>query len=75
YTEFYGQMGLIGKIAMDLKLKHEPRAVQPNQRVHQSVLDRMQEGGSEKQYSPTALYQGHAISASVNPGVEPWGGF
>jgi uncharacterized protein (DUF2235 family) len=75
YTEFYGQMGLIGKIAMDLKLKHGPRTVQPNHRIHQSVLDRMQEGGGEKQYSATALYQGNTITVDSNPGVEPWGGF
>ena len=76
YTEFYRQMGLIGKIALDLGLKHGPRAIQPNQRLHQSVLDRMQESsGADKKYAPAALFRGSTVTAQANPGIEPWGGF
>ena len=75
YTEFYGQMGLIGKIALSLGLKKEPRAIRAGQRIHKSVIERVQEAKGEDQYVPKALFNGAALSAEVNPGVQPWGGF
>jgi len=75
YVEFYGQMGLIGKIALSLGLKKEPRAIRAGQRIHKSVIERMQEAAGQDQYVPKALFNGAALSAETNPGVQPWGGF
>ena len=75
YKEFYDEMGLIGKIAESLDLKREPRSIRPGQRIHQSVLDRIQEAGANDRYLPTALFGGKPLFAETNPGVQPWGGF
>ena len=75
YAEFYGQMGLIGKIALSLGLKKEPRAIRVGQLIHQSVIERMQEATGQNQYVPKALFNGATLSAKVNPGVQPWSGF
>ena len=48
-------MGVIGKIAVSFDLKKEPRAIRDGQRIHQSVIERMQEATTEKLYVPTAL--------------------
>lgn len=75
YKEFYDGMGLIGKIAVTFDLKKEPRAIRAGQRIHQSVLDRMEEGGGTDRYIPTARFNGAALAVDSNPGVQPWGGF
>ena len=75
YREFYAGMGLIGKIAVSFDLKREPRAVRAGQRIHQSVIERMQEATSENAYLPTALFNGSALKPDVNPGIQPWGSF
>lgn len=77
YKEFYDQMGLIGSIAITLGLKREPRSVRAGQRIHQSVIERMQQvgGSGEKPYVPIALFNGKAISPESTPGIQPWGGF
>ena len=75
YKEFYEGMGLIGKIAVSFNLKKEPRAIRAGQRIHQSVIERMQEATPEKAYLPNALFNGTALTIDVNPGVQPWGGF
>ena len=75
YKEFYDCMGLIGGIAESLNLKREPRAIRAGQRIHQSVFDRMQEASGQQPYVPKALFTGNPISPTVNPGIQPWGGF
>jgi len=75
YKEFYDCMGLIGGIAESLNLKREPRAIRAGQRIHQSVFDRMQEAPGQQPYVPKALFTGNPISPTVNPGIQPWGGF
>lgn len=75
YAEFYGQMGLIGKIAIGIGAKHGPRTVQASQRIHQSVFDRIGEGTASEKYSPAARFQEQMITTEVNPGVEAWGIF
>jgi uncharacterized protein (DUF2235 family) len=75
YKEFYECMGLIGGIAESLNLKREPRAIRAGQRIHQSVFDRMQEAPGQQPYVPKALFTGNPISPTVNPGIQPWGGF
>jgi uncharacterized protein (DUF2235 family) len=77
YEEFYRQMGLIGKIAASLGLKKEPRLIRDGQRIHQSAIERMQQGSAsnERPYIPIALYHGNALSLESNPGVQPWGRF
>jgi len=75
YREFYEGIGLIGKIAATFDLKKEPRAIRDGQRIHQSVIERMQEAGDEEQYMPRARFKGNILSPDQNPGVQPWGGF
>ncbi len=75
YREFYEEMGLIGKIAVSFDLKKEPRAIRAGQRIHQSVIERMQEATTENAYLPTALFNGSVLNPDVNPGIQPWGGF
>jgi uncharacterized protein (DUF2235 family) len=75
YKEFYEGMGLIGKIPVSFNLKKEPRAIRAGQRIHQSVIERMQEATPENAYLPNALFNGTALTTDVNPGVQPWGGF
>jgi uncharacterized protein (DUF2235 family) len=75
YKEFYAGIGLIGGIAQSLNLKREPRAIRAGQRIHQSVFDRIQESSGEQPYVPKALFDGKAVSAESNPGIQPWGGF
>ncbi len=75
YKEFYEGMGLIGKIAVTFDLKKEPRAIRAGQRIHQSVIERMQEASDEKEYVPAARFDGNVLTIDVNPGVQPWGGF
>jgi len=75
YKEFYAGIGLIGGIAQSLNLKREPRAIRAGQRIHQSVFDRMQEAPGQQPYVPKALFTGNPISPTVNPGIQPWGGF
>lgn len=68
-------MGIVGKIAVSFDLKKEPRAIRAGQRIHQSVIERMQEAGGEELYIPAARFHGSALTADVNPGIQPWGGF
>lgn len=77
YSEFYDQMRIVGKLALSLDLKKEPRTIRDGQRIHQSVFDRMQQGAvnADKPYTPAALYHGKAIEPESSPGVQPWGGF
>lgn len=75
YKEFYDQMGLVGKIAESLALKKEPRTIRQGQRIHQSVIERMQQGGAQEQYVPKAIYNGKILTPDSNPGIQPWGGF
>ena len=75
YKEFYEGLGLVGKIAVSFDLKKEPRAIRAGQRIHQSVIERMQEAGGEELYIPAARFHGSALTADVNPGIQPWGGF
>lgn len=75
YKEFYEGMGLIGKIAVTFDLKKGPRAIRSGQLIHQSVLDRMQEAVGVDRYIPAARFNGAALAADANPGVQPWGGF
>lgn len=75
YKEFYEGMGLVGKIAVSFDLKKEPRAIRAGQRIHQSVIERTQEAGGEELYIPAARFHGSALTADVNPGIQPWGGF
>jgi uncharacterized protein (DUF2235 family) len=75
YKEFYEGMGLIGKIAVSFDLKKEPRTIRAGQRIHQSVIERMQEARGEELYIPAARFHGSALTADVNPGIQPWGGF
>jgi uncharacterized protein (DUF2235 family) len=75
YKEFYEGMGLIGKIAVSFDLKRAPRAIRDGQRIHQSVVERMQEASAEERYAPTARFNGNVLTADLNPGVQPWGGF
>jgi hypothetical protein len=75
YSEFYSELGLVGAIARTLKLKRGPRAIQPGQRIHKSVIEIMGDKVAPEQepYVPKARYQDSALSAEVNPGIEPWG--
>ena len=75
YKEFYAGIGLIGGIAQSLNLKREPRTIRAGQRIHQSVIDRMQDSSAQQHYVPKALFDGKAVSAESNPGIQPWGGF
>ncbi len=75
YSEFYDQIGIVGKIALSLDLKKAPRAIRDGQRIHQSVFDRMQQAPGEHPYVPRALFAGKAASSESNPGIQPWGGF
>ena len=75
YKEFYEGMGLIGKIAVSFDLKKEPRVIRAGQRIHQSVIERMQEASAEERYVPTARFNGNVLTVDLNPGVQPWGGF
>jgi len=75
YKEFYAGIGLIGGIAQSLNLKREPRAIRAGQRIHQSVFDRIQESSGQQHYVPKGLFDGKAVSAESNPGIQPWGGF
>ncbi len=75
YKEFYDQIGLVGTITESLGLKKESRAIRQGQRVHQSVIERMQEASTQERYVPVALYNGKALTADLNPGIQPWGGF
>ncbi|HEY7322990.1 MAG TPA: hypothetical protein VIE89_35975, partial [Candidatus Binatia bacterium] len=75
YSEFYSELGLVGVIAQTLKLKRGPRAIQPGQRIHKSVIEIMEDkvAPGQEPYIPKARYQGNALSPEVNPGIEPWG--
>jgi Uncharacterized alpha/beta hydrolase domain (DUF2235) len=75
YKEFYDCMGLIGKIAISLDIKKGPRAIRAGQRIHQSVIDRMQQAGGAECYVPAARYHGTPLTVDANPEVQPWGGF
>jgi uncharacterized protein (DUF2235 family) len=75
YKEFYEGMGLIGKIAVSLDLKKQPRAIRDGQRIHQSVIDRMQEANPTERYVPVARFNGNSLTPDLSPGVQPWGGF
>jgi uncharacterized protein (DUF2235 family) len=77
YSEFYHQMGIVGEIALSLNLKKQPRSVRDNQRIHQSVFDRIQQGETStgESYTPAALCLRKAVGPESNPGVQPWGGF
>jgi hypothetical protein len=75
YTEFYKGIGIVGSIAASLELKKEPRAIRASQRIHQSVIERMEEAHSEKLYVPTARFNGNSLTAETNPGMQPWGNF
>jgi len=68
-------MGLIGKIALSLGLKKEPRAIRAGQRIHKSAIERMQEASAQEPYVPKALYNGITLKPEWNPGIQPWGGF
>jgi hypothetical protein len=35
----------------------------------------MQEAPGQQPYVPKALFTGNPISPTVNPGIQPWGGF
>ena len=75
YKEFYAGIGLIGGIAQSLNLKREPRAIRAGQRIHQSVFDRIAGIVQPTALLPKALFDGKAVSAESNPGIQPWGGF
>jgi uncharacterized protein (DUF2235 family) len=75
YTEFYDCMGVIGKIAISMDLKRGPRVIRPGQRIHQSVIERMQQSTSDAAYTPAGRFEGNPITVETNPGVQPWGGF
>lgn len=75
YKEFYEGMGLIGKIAVTFDVKKEPRVIRVGQRIHQSVIERMQEASDERSYVPAARFNGNLLTTDVNPGVQLWGGF
>jgi uncharacterized protein (DUF2235 family) len=75
YKEFYEGMGFIGKIAVSFDLRKEPRVIRTGQRIHQSVVERMQESTGEEPYLPAARFNGNALTADVHPGIQPWGGF
>jgi hypothetical protein len=75
YTEFYSELGLIGGIAKLFNIKRLPRAIRQGQRIHQSVIEIMQDKIAPEQepYVPVALYNGNVISSTVNLDIEPWG--
>ena len=75
YVEFYNELGLVGAIAKTLKLKQGPRAIRAGQRIHNSVIEIMQDkiAPGQEPYIPRARYNGNSLSANVNPGIEPWG--
>ena len=75
YREFYNGIGLIGKIAVSLDLKRGPRAIRAGQKIHQSVLERMQQSRSAEPYEPAARFNGNALTPGDNPGIQSWGGF
>jgi uncharacterized protein (DUF2235 family) len=75
YTEFYEGIGLIGKVAASLELKKEPRTIRDRHRIHESVIERMTQGHDEKLYIPATRFNGAALTAEVNPGIQPWGSF
>ena len=75
YAEFYSELGLVGAIARTLKLKRGQRVIQSGQRIHKSVIEIMEDkvAPGQEPYVPKARHQGKALSAQVNPGIEPWG--
>jgi len=75
YAEFYSELGLAGAIAKRFNIKRAPRVIRQDQRIHQSVIEIMQDKITPglAPYIPTARYNGDAVSADVNPGIEPWG--
>jgi uncharacterized protein (DUF2235 family) len=75
YTEFYDCMGLIGSIAISLDLKRGPRVIRAGQKIHQSVIQRLQESTSTACYVPVARFEGNPLTAEALPGIQPWGGF
>ena len=73
YREFYNELGIIGDIAKAFGLKREGRAIQPNQRIHKSVFEIMQESAADGEaYRPKARFNGDVLADTANPGVEPW---
>ena len=75
YAEFYSELGLVGAIARTVGLKRGPRAIQPGQRIHKSVVEIMQDKTAPGMvpYVPAARYDGEPLSTDLNPGIEPWG--
>ena len=69
-------MGLIGGIAgVAPPQARTARYPEPDNRIHQSVFDRMQEAPGQQPYIPKALFGGKPLSAESHPGIQPWGGF
>ena len=75
YAEFYSELGLVGGIAKLFNIKRAARVIRQSQRIHQSVIEIIQDKTVPglAPYVPTARYNGDALSADVNPGIEPWG--
>lgn len=75
YAEFYSELGLVGGIAKLFNIKRAGRVIRQGQRIHQSVIEIMQDKTEPglAPYVPAARYNGDALSADVNPGIEPWG--
>lgn len=75
YAEFYSELGLVGGIAKLFNIKRAPRVIRQGQRIHKSVIEIMQDKAPPglKAYIPIARYNSSALSADINPGIEPWG--